>query len=221
LDDLKKVRDALGADTYPEVHAQRTHTVNATFGPGPEAEPAVSTSEQTGFLFKNAAQTFVVQAQRGGFTFSRLAPYKDWDDLIAGARVAWDKYVQVALPRCVTRIAVRTINQIQLPLPSGDLRDWIRIVPDMPSGLPQALSEMFLRFVVPVPEEQATAIITQAFPVTSLTPERLTVILDIDVFRQARVAADDQVWAALNPLRRLKNNFFFECVTPQALELFK
>jgi uncharacterized protein (TIGR04255 family) len=220
VEDLEKVRDALGVDAYPEAHKQRT--VNATLQLEAEAEPvSVSSRDHIGFAFRSVDQLHVVQVQRGGFSFSRLAPYTNWDDLIAGANAAWGKYVQIAKPRRVTRIAVRTINRIELPRPTGDLREWIRIVPELPPSLPQSISEMFVRFVVPVPLEQAVVILTETLPAGQVTGDRLSAILDVDVFREAEFPIDDRLWAALKPLRRVKNEFFFECLTPRALELFK
>jgi uncharacterized protein (TIGR04255 family) len=219
VDDLRKLADVLGAEAYPEVRAQKT--VNATLQVESETEPVVSSRDHIGFALKSADQLRVIQAQRGGFTFSRLPPYANWNDLISGAKVAWEKYVQIAKPRRVTRLAVRTINRIELPQPTGDLREWIRIVPDIPAALPQTINDMFVRFVVPVPAEQATVILTEALPAQPLTADRVSAILDVDVFREAEFPLDDRLWAALEPLRRVKNDFFFQCLTPRTLELFR
>jgi uncharacterized protein (TIGR04255 family) len=220
VEDLKKLGEVLGAEAYPEVRAQKT--VNATLQLESDSEPlSVSSRDHIGFVLKSADQLRVVQAQRGGFSFSRLPPYANWDDLISGARFAWEKYVQIAKPRRVTRLAVRTINRIELPRPTGELREWIRIVPDIPAVLPQSISEMFVRFVVPVPAEQAVVILTEALPALPATADRLSAILDVDVFREAEFPVDDHLWAALNPLRRVKNDFFFQCLTPRTLELFR
>ncbi len=220
VEDLRKLSEALGAEAYPEVREQRA--VNAMLQLESDSEPlSVSSQDHIGFALKSADQLRVVQAQRGGFTFSRLPPYANWEDLIGGARFAWEKYVQIAKPRRVTRLAVRTINRIDLPQPTGELREWIRIVPDIPAALPQSISEMFVRFVVPVPAEQAVVILTEVIPAFAANAGRLSAILDVDVFREAEFPVDDGLWAALSPLRRVKNDFFFQCLTPRTLELFK
>lgn len=219
VEDLKKLQDALGSDAYPDAQAQKQ--VRATFQPESESEPvSVTGRDHLGFIFRSADQLHVVQAQRGGFTFSRLTPYVDWDQLISAARDAWEKYVDLAKPRRVTRIAVRTINRIEIPLPAGDLREWIKVVPDLPSALPQTVSEMFVRLVVPVPADRAMVIVTNALQPAQLGADRLQAILDIDVFRDAEFLVTDDLWAALQPMRRLKNDFFFGCITPRTLELF-
>ncbi len=220
VEDLAQLQGALGLDAYPDVRAQKQ--LSATLQPESETEPlSVTGRNHLGFALRSADQLHVVQAQRGGFTFSRLAPYIDWDHLVAGARAGWQAYVQVANPRRVTRIAVRTINRIDIPLPPGELRDWIRIVPDIPAALPQAIGEMFLRLVVPMAAEQATVILTHALQPAPLGAGHVVAILDIDVFREAEFTVADDLWTALQPLRRVKNDFFFECITPRTLELFK
>jgi uncharacterized protein (TIGR04255 family) len=66
----------------------------------------------------------------------------------------------------------------------------------------------------------ATAVLTQALEV--FTPEPpVSVILDIDVFRESRFAADGNVvWDYLAQLRMLKNRFFFGALTEEAVELY-
>jgi uncharacterized protein (TIGR04255 family) len=217
VDELNAIQVALGADSFPEIKKQTQTTATFQFGAEP---PSVSKEDHIGFALQSADRLHVVQVQRGGFTFSRLRPYVDWDQLVGAAKGAWDQYVRIAKPRRVTRIAVRTLNRIELPIPTGDLRQWVRIVPDMPEGLPQSISEMFVRFVVPVPAEQAVVILTETLPVVPATEGRVAVILDLDVVCAAEFSVDG-VWAAVQPLRSIKNKFFFECVTPQTLDLFR
>lgn len=216
VDELNPMHDALGGPAqYPEVIPRREGRV--TFG------ASLNMAEQAvGFIYRAADQQRVIQAQLGGFSFSKLPPYHDWDDLVAGARAAWNVYAAVARPVRVTRIAVRTINRMPLPMPVGDLREWLRTIPDLPATVPQVVSELFTRLVLPMPDGQTRAILTQA--VEPLPPEgtHCVVIFDIDVFREGDFpAAGEAVWEGLQQLRGLKNTFFFECLTPRALELFR
>jgi len=215
--DLRQIQLALGTEAFPEVAPQRQTTVQLSLDATSEAKQV----QDVGYLLRGADGLHVVQVQHGGFTFSRLKPYADWNELLAGARDAWAKYVAIAKPRRVTRVAVRTINRLELPLPVGDLRDWVRTVPDIPSTLPQGISEMFCRMALPM-RDGAVVILTQALEPMPLGAERCGVILDIDVFRVAELSfSGDAPWAALAPMRQLKNDFFFECVTPRTLELCK
>jgi uncharacterized protein (TIGR04255 family) len=216
LDELNPMHDALGGPGhYPEVISRRDARV--TFG------ASLNMAEQAvGLMYRSADQRRVVQAQLGGFSFSRLPPYHDWDDLVAGARAAWNLYVGIARPVRVTRFAVRTINRMPLPMPVGDLREWLRTIPDLPTTVPQVVSELFSRIVLPMPDGQTRVILTQAVEPLPPGGTECVVIFDIDVFREGDFpTAGEAVWDGLSHLRGLKNTFFFECVTPRTLELFR
>jgi uncharacterized protein (TIGR04255 family) len=101
-----------------------------------------------------------------------------------------------------------------------DLGDYLKTAPQIADDLPQTLSGLFMRLVVPFPH--ATAIITQAVDDANVTPEKLPVILDIDVFREVVLAPDGaDLWTCLEELRTVKNDVFFKSLTPKALDLFR
>lgn len=50
----------------------------------------------------------------------------------------------------------------------------------------------------------------------------LPVIIDIDVFKETDLAPDsDELWRFLGMMRKVKNQAFFDSVTPKCLELFR
>ena len=218
--DLKALHEVLGTDAFPEATKQSAFTAAVQFE---EDSPPVSVSaKDVGYLFRGADQPHAVQAQREGFAFSQLPPYVDWEELATQAKLRWGQYLKAARPKRVTRMAVRYINRIELPLPLVDFREWIPKFPDIPAPLPQAIAEMVLRMVVPVPSKEATAIVTLALEPWSEGKTHAGVIFDIDVFRVASVPTEgDDVWNALESLREIKNDFFFEYLTPKTLELFQ
>ena len=65
-----------------------------------------------GFLFTSPDGRQIVQARLDGFTFNRLKPYDTWEVFRAEARRLWARYVEVAEPEAVSRIALRYINRI-------------------------------------------------------------------------------------------------------------
>src|SRR3990167_2835290 len=87
----------------------------------------------------------VVQARVNGFTFSKLAPYTDWDEIKVAARELWQEFVKIAQPVTVTRVAVRYINAIQIPLPIADFSDYFTEAPQIPAALPQGLTAFLQR----------------------------------------------------------------------------
>jgi len=68
----------------------------------------------------------VVQVRRDGFTFSRLSPYQTWEDLRTEARRLWGALSFGGEAIQMTRVAVRYINQIDIPLPMDDFADYLR-----------------------------------------------------------------------------------------------
>lgn len=176
---------------------------------------------QRGFDFRNPDETQVVQARLDGFTFSRLRPYTDWADFTAKSRALWDVYQNQTRPSRVTRIALRYINRIEIPLPMNDFKDWILTLPEIAPDLPQGLAGYFMRLVLPFEKQKLNAIVTQAIEPGDHV-ERLPIIFDIDVFQKGSFSSDgEDIWPRLGELRDIKNRVFFRSLTDRAKELFK
>src|SRR5947209_2748019 len=129
------------------------------------AQPKTESKHTTlGYIFHSGDRRQAVQARIDGFTFSRFAPYQDWPQLIGEAKRLWKVFVDVLRPRMVTRIAVRYINQINLPLKDGTLKfeDYLRTFPA--TGLVEegALEQFFLRLVMPQQDLSAKLILPEA-----------------------------------------------------------
>lgn len=182
-----------------------------------------STQALIGKRLESADSRFILQAQLGGFTLSRLNPYDTWESLVDEARFCWQEYVKVATPTAVTRLAARYINRIEIPLSMiTDFEDFFTSGPRVPENLPQGVAEFLSRVVVHEPKTGAAIILTQALELQNPTNVTLPIILDIDVFKEAEFDVQSKdYWELLNEFRRLKNDAFFGCLTPKALELFK
>ena len=211
-------------DRYPTV--KPIHQVIAHFQvqPLPPDQPQQSVSQtQTGYRLESADGKHVLQAGTNSFTLSRLAPYEDWDALLAETREMWDIYATVAAPEIVERVAVRYINRIELPLPILDFGKYLTAPPAVPKGLPDSVSEYFSRVVINDPRSNAAIIFSQAFePIDPARNHVLPVIIDIDVFKQGlfTLRGNDH-WELLSEFRALKNTAFFASLTDDTLELLK
>lgn len=174
-----------------------------------------------GYLFTSADGRQVVQARLNGFTFSRLKPYDKWETLRDEAHELWEQYIRTASPEVVTRVALRYINRIEIPLPMRDFKDYILTTPEIAPELPQGLDSFFMRLVIPDPKAQAAAIVTETVEPIDESSNRLPLIFDIDVFRTAAFNVQDSVmWETFEILHDLKNDIFFKSITPKAKELF-
>ena len=119
-----------------------------------------------GFFFRSETDKKIVQARRDGFTFNKLKPYDKWEIFCAEGKELWNHYLQVAKPVKVTRLAVRYINRIELPLPIKDFKEYLLTTPEIASGIPQGIAKFFMQAVIPKEDIGAAANITAS----DLTP---------------------------------------------------
>jgi len=193
------------------------------FAPGIGSSTA---RHEAGFRFVSANEKYIYQARIDGFTLSRLKPYEDWDTFRAEAQRLWFRYREVAKPIRVTRLALRYINRIEIPLPLNDFAEYFRTFPEVSTDLPQGLAGYFMQLRMPLDAAKAAATINQAVldESSGLQPRHdlVTILLDIDVFRTAELPVDDEeIWKVMEQLREEKNQVFEASITPRARELFK
>src|SRR5207302_5413479 len=107
-------------------------------------------------------------------------------------------------------------NQLDLPLPFGDFREYIRTVPDLSPDLPQGLSGFFMQLQIPHEDIQGMLILNETM-VPPPNPKLVSVVLDIDVFKGnlalSLVNSDKMVWEALEMLHIKRNQVFEDCIT--------
>jgi uncharacterized protein (TIGR04255 family) len=182
-------------------------------------------STQRGWAFVAADKLQIWQVQRDGFTFSRLAPYGSWALFKDEARRLWTKTRAALKPAAVTRVAVRYINRLELPIPLKDFKDYLRTVPEVSPALPQGLSTFFMQLQIPQDDIRALLILNQSL-VPPIQPEReqksVSVLLDIDLFRAQELPQEEEaIWNYFEDLHAKKNEVFEGCITDLTRELFK
>jgi uncharacterized protein (TIGR04255 family) len=204
-------------DDYPR--KEKRFYVEGQFSMG-EAVGAVATRTQIGYAFSSADGKQIVQARLDGFTFSRLKPYGTWLTLRDESRRLWDIYRTLAATTKIARVAVRYVNQIDIPLKTIDYKDYFRTTPEVSPDLPQGLSGFFMQLQFPQPDLNGMLILTQtAIPAAS--PDQNSVVLDLDVFKPIlQEISEEALWDLLENLRHRKNKFFEGCITEKTRELF-
>lgn len=219
LADLEKLHLGI-KDRYPGKKTRRM--LQATFELKDEKEPLKTTAlGADGFLFNNSEGTQVVQYRLDGFSFSRLPRYTRWEEVYPEAWRLWEIYRDATKPVRVTRLAVRYINSIDIPLKTFDYDDYLTAAPKIPEELPQLVEQFFTRVVVPFPEHGAAAIITQAVS-EKPDPVKTGIILDIDVYAQSSLPPEDKrVDEIFGILREIKNRVFRCSITDKTRELFR
>jgi uncharacterized protein (TIGR04255 family) len=191
------------------------------FKPGelPNAVPTVA--RQEGYMFVSDDEKRVIQAKLGGFAYSYMGQYKNWQTFKSDAQKAWDTYRQLVSPISITRIGLRYVNRLEIPLPFSDFKEYILTVPEIAAGIPQAMSDFFMRLVIPDEETGATAIVTETIESSPHTTNKLPLIFDIDTFYTPDVSEYEGLWEKFDDLRNFKNRIFFTSITNKARGLFK
>ncbi|WP_196486203.1 TIGR04255 family protein [Burkholderia cepacia] len=169
---------------------------------------------------------YILQARAAGFTLSRLSPYGKWGELRDEAWMLWEAFRQEAGHLDVTRVAVRYINELNLPLPLRDFGDYLTSPPHVPAELPQSVSGFLSRVIIPDLAADCVSIVTQVLdgdPVTAASGATIMVLLDIEVYRTVRLNGDEagEIFSALDTLRDQKNRMFFEHLTEKTVEMYE
>ncbi|MDQ6993166.1 MAG: TIGR04255 family protein [Mariprofundus sp.] len=217
IDDLKNEL----SDSYPESEDLFSLSAQIKIEPSGEAPSSEHQQKYTGCRLRSSDKSHIVQLRTNGLSVSRLNPYVTWDDLESNATELWNLYVKHLRPEFITRVALRYINRIEVPLPVSDLHEYLVTPPIVPSGLPNRISEFVNRIVIHDQNIDARAIIIQAFEGVA-NDKTLPIILDIDVFKEGRLETDDKdIWNKFTQLRDLKNQIFFESLTEKTIGMYE
>jgi uncharacterized protein (TIGR04255 family) len=219
--------NAFGAvirQTYPHSDTRDFLQAEIQFAPG-QLQPGTSSTRKTvGYIFHSEDRRQAVQARLDGFTFSRFKPYENWAKLKTEAHRLWDSFVSLTRPKKVNRIAVRYINQLNLPLKGEGLRfeDYLRTFPEVGGDADQPIEQFFVRLVLPQNDLSARLVLTEAL-LPPQQPEAIGVILDLDLFNQnvSFEAQSSEIWDILDRFRERKNQYFEASITDATRELFK
>jgi uncharacterized protein (TIGR04255 family) len=199
---LAEVRADLGAAEAPQI----THTASAA---------------PVGYQCISADQKQIVQPKVNGFVYSRLRPYERWSTFKSEARRLFEVYSSEFGKRTVQRVALRTINRLDIPGQQVDFKDWIRTGPEISPVLPQGLAGFFMQIQQPYDDVKAHCLINETLA-TPEVPDTVAVILDIDLFRDVDVPQDpEELWSLFDELRTKKNEIFLGCITDRMRETFR
>jgi uncharacterized protein (TIGR04255 family) len=182
----------------------------------------IQKDEAAGLLFKTDDGKTLVQFRVDGFTYNKLAPYSSWEEIFPETLRLWEVYLRTARPESVVRVATRYINRLRLPLPITDLDEYLTAPPQIPKGMPQTLRGYLLRLVVYDEINDHSVILTQAPEGNPLDDRHVTLLLDIDAYKDVdHVPPDRQkLEAILMRLRDAKNTAFYSSITKRTQDMF-
>lgn len=218
---LPQIKDRL-AD-YPEVQPVRGYRGAFEFQPD-ESSSRVEDLGWKGIRAYSADKKQIAQFHRDLFSFSRLAPYNDWNHLQTEAHRLWDFHQELAQPAEMQRLGVRFINQLPVPTEDLQLENYFTEAPKCPKGLEELPFSGFLHresFVVSGTPYGITVTRTIQTPGKD-EPARIQLILDVDVFTlNPATPSEESLLTHLGEMRWLKNKVFFGSFTPAALNPFR
>lgn len=203
---------------YPEKQEQRISEVR--FEPKAKEIVRPSSAKINGYRYISSDKKQIVQVRLDGFTFSRLRPYIKWEELRDEAYRLWQLYKNITSPESINRVALRYINNLNIPMPLRDFGDYLTAPPTVPEELPQGVGSFLNRIVIHEPSLGANAIITQALE--QIATDTAPIILDIDVFKlQPKGIEEKEAWEIIEKLRHFKNKIFFSSITDRLKEVYR
>ena len=186
-------------------------------------QPAVASAQDRGiigFRIEDEPATRIVQFRTNGFSFSMTGTYDNWPSFRDRALVPARRFLASSGVDNISRVALRYINAMRFSDTRVDLDEYLPAAPSIPPGLPQSISGFFSRVVFPIPEDDLTAVVTQALEDTPQAEP--SVILDIDVFCQKPMQPNEKSWEqAFEKIRNWKNRIFFEYVNEKTVSLYR
>jgi uncharacterized protein (TIGR04255 family) len=169
-----------------------------------------------GWRYERDDGSVVVQLRRNGITYSILKNYPGWNVLREAARDVWREFLAVSGAVKASRLAVRYINAISIPL-GADYDEYLTTGPRVPKSVPPIVTSFMQRVLIPFEQDAATAIVTQTLEMP--TP---AAVLDIDVFTECSLEGTSaDIWSRLEKLRDIADRIFFSSLTEKVLESYR
>lgn len=211
------------SDRYPKTEEARYFTAQVQITPGKAPTSEATVGGVQGYFFKSADGLDIVQFRVDGFSHNRLRPYTRWEQFFPEAMRCWELYQSVAQAPFVTRVSLRYINQLKLPIKDGDdLEDYLTALPPMPPGAPGGFSGLLTRLATYDDETEVCSNVTQALE-GGIGMAEAAIILDIEAYKDEEAGSPDR--GVLEPtfevLRKVKNDIFFGSITEETARLFE
>jgi uncharacterized protein (TIGR04255 family) len=197
------------------------NTVQLRFEPAAQKSEVAST--WAGVKLSSLDRADNVVYRQTTFVCSRLAPYTGWDDFLGRTKRAWQVWRKAAGVIALSRIGVRYVNRIDIPLaeqPLVRVEDYLNVVAKSPDDLGQALTSYMMQVVRPLGVDDCVLALNSGTVVSPLIGFA-SLALDLDVFREVNLPQrDEDLWDVLNRIRGHKNRIFENCITDRARALF-
>lgn len=219
LDPDQRHSVAAGASVaYPTTRLEKHHGIKFDLD-GDE----ISIGEpETTYRLEGTDGTELLLVRPDGIATCQLAPYKSWNSLLdrfsRDLMLVWERHPD----KRVSRLAVRSINRIDVPLVNGlaNFEDYLALHIQVPSVVP-SIGPFQLQLTIPIPEAKAFATVRSGLTDPAVE-DKASFILDIDLARVEDIPESPEgVFKVFNELHDPKNRLYKGFLTPKALEEFE
>jgi uncharacterized protein (TIGR04255 family) len=216
--ELDRLRERMKSD-YPTI--ENIENFQLSFQPS-----SVTATERNMVGFKMTSKNAVdlVLVQQKNLTSVRLAPYAGWDYLFGKTQENYQRFNKVVGRREISRIGVRYINRIDIPLAKiegRDLYDFVRVGISVPIELAQSIGDYYINGLF-VDRDTGMNIRIQGGTVIPVLLEHASILLDIEVYIDKNIPMrEDDLWSKVSEVRAVKNRVFELSITDEARSLFQ
>lgn len=218
--ELKAFASAQWKSGFPVAHVINNVAIALQANNAEEVAASSAVSTPQGFRLASPTNDRVIQIRRGGFSFSHLRPYTEWETVRGEMRSRWSTFAEVFPPVSITRLAIRTINRISIPQHT-DLARYVTLTPQVVSLAHNPIVGFFMQLILAQPDISPTAkVIINTGIEGGASPDQMNVLLDVDLFREDPFDPNTSaVWDALEQMRVRKNEIFEASITDEVRKL--
>jgi len=189
---------------YDEIEQITQFQVEA--GPAIQKPPKVEIYWQ-GRKLSSLDRADVVIFRKTAFVCSRLAPYMGWEEFFPRIQRDWSAFRKAAGPIEISRVGVRYVNRIDIPVTSTDrvnTEDYLTYVPRSPETF-APMTQYVIQSSRPLGEDDLQfGLLSSTVP--SPLINTISLALDLDVFLDGSIPRrEDELWSLLNRMRDHKN----------------
>ncbi len=222
----KFMRDVQGQ--YPTAEPSYEVTVELKV-PASGAEPVATPKKKlAGYKITGRDDTDLILLAADRLATVRLAPYCGWEQFLETTNNNYAALKKRSGYRKIVRMATRYVNRIDIPIcesnsvgtsKSINTTEYLLLEPQIPNIIPK-VSSFASQFVGFVPEIDGKVLVNAAI-VSSPLIDHISLLLDIDLFKDENLPQkDSEMWDLLTVFRNQKNILFEAFVTDKARELF-
>lgn len=193
-----------------------------------QLEVKVSTSPEAvahpdGYKLTSEDGADLVLVRPGSLSTSRLAPYMGWERFLSRAKDNWGVWKGVVDWREVSRVGVRFINRVDIPMALSSERPKVDDYFSISVRLPDK-DMLFDHYglQISLPQQDGIRVVVNAATVPPPLVDHHSILLDLDISKESDLPKrEDALWDFIDKLRNLKNDMFERFITDKTRALFQ